>query len=249
VKLTVDEQKTLKILLCSVQLEGDSNVVSKARRGQFPCERLKKEITDPDSFELELSTRPNEEVRDILAKLAVYAKVVDDLCGLQLAESFEPAAAKLRSESLVPSLVQHRRSTFPQTETAASEVPPVEDSSRAKVEELFQRLRHEAYEPIRQETIRLLKELDPLIFADRKVEKIAERLIRRNLDEQFNRRHMIAHKYAPLSELRSFEEFRGIEEYVLRENMEYWVKHWALEEIAENLKADEQKSNHRQPSV
>jgi len=33
VKLTVDEQKTLKILLCSVHLEGDSKVVSKEEDG------------------------------------------------------------------------------------------------------------------------------------------------------------------------------------------------------------------------
>ena len=164
--------------------------------------------------------------------------------GLQLGESFESAAAKLRSESLVPILRRTGRIS-PQTEGAAGEASAIEESRRAKVDELFLRLRHEAYEQIREETMRLLKELDPIIFLDRKIEKIAERLVRKSLDGEFNRRRTIAEKYAPLSELRSFEEFRGIEEYVVRENMEYWVKHWALEEIAEYDSTDEQ---NQQPS-
>jgi len=229
-ELGSNERKAVSILLRCRELERDSKIVSKAKGSGSPREELFKELRDPDRFTLEFIHGTDEELRGLLAKLSVYAKVLSDISDLNLVEAYESAAVKLKKKGLIPRLVL-KETTAPRIETAERERQPA-----VNVDKQFEQLRLELWEPIRRKTAQLLREEHPLLFVDPKVEKIADRLIDRSLEEEFKERRKLAEEFASESELRNIERLRETVRYVLEENMKYWVKHWAIEEIDHELK-------------
>mgnify|MGYP007084716026 CR=1 FL=1 len=234
-ELSADERKALVVLLRCRELERDSKLVSKMKEGTYPCERLLQEVGDADRLKLEFIPGPEEELREFLAKLAVYAKVLSDLHGLNLAEPLESAAEKIREEGLVPQLV------FEGTPNSRGEAAVPETRPVVEVDKVLEQLRQALWQPVWSATAELLKDAHPVLFADPEVTEVVDRLIDSNLKEEFEERHVLVEESTSRPEGLNFEELREEAEYLLRESMKYWVEHWAIEEIAQELKAERKK--------
>jgi len=67
------------------------------------------------------------------------------------------------------------------------------------------------------------------------VAETIDRLIDRNLEIEFRERHAITDRYTGPA-LLNFDEVREEVRYVIRENMKHWIRRWAFDEIAQELK-------------
>jgi len=190
---------------------------------------LLKEIGDVNKIRLEFAAGPEAELRELLANLALHAQVLSDLCGQDLTVTYETAAEKVRKRGLIPRLAYEEAPSL-RVDIAETEAKPV-----LGVEKLLEQLRQEFWQPLRKEAIQLLKEVHPLIFSDPVVAQVVDRLVERNLEKELQERRGFIEEFASWPGPLDLEEIRREVGYVLRENVRYWVQHWAIEEIAQEI--------------
>ena len=104
------------------------------------------------------------------------------------------------------------------------------------IEELIDRLKDDLWEPIKHYTTQLLKERHPFLFIDQKITKITNNLIDRNLEEEFKLRHKSIENLNSNDKPINYNELHGETNYLIKENMKYWIEHWSFEEIDQELK-------------
>jgi len=228
-QLTIEEQETLIKLLHCIKLERDYKLVSKIKSGKGFKEKLAGELNKLDGFKLEFINGSKEDIEVLLAKLDVYAKVLKDINFLNLTDKYRQAAKKIRKGKVIPQLE-------PVEPPHQSEVYTPKLKKEKRIETLIDQLKHELWEPIKHYTVQLLKERHPFLFIDQKVVKITDNLINTNLEEEFKLRYKSIETYDSRNKLYDYSEMREETNYLIKENMKYWIEHWAFEEIDQELK-------------
>jgi hypothetical protein len=210
-------------------MERDSRLVSKIKSGKDFKEKLTGKLNNLDAFKLEFIKGSKEDIEIFLAKLDVYTKVLKDINFLNLTGKYGQAAEKIRKEKVIPQLE-------PLETPHKSKISDLKLKQEKRIEDLIEQLKHELWEPIKKYTIQLLRERHPFLFIDQKVVKITDNLINNNLKEEFKLRNKSIENFNSRDKSFDYKELREETEYLIKENMKYWIEHWAFEEIDQELK-------------